>query len=135
MTTGFVERLAAARIGGTFNQYADSELRRGRLERYLHERRGAPAPNRGTDGEPGERAGRAVPVALGAHSPLPDGGGAHAPRGRRVRVRSEHGDFGRREPPMAEGYIRREAGEPGADDCAPFRHGYLTEPASRPCTK
>jgi uracil-DNA glycosylase len=39
MTTGFVERLAAARIGGTFNQYADSELRRVRLARYLHERR------------------------------------------------------------------------------------------------
>jgi uracil-DNA glycosylase len=39
MTTGFVERLAAARIGGTFNQYAGSELRRVRLARYLHERR------------------------------------------------------------------------------------------------
>ena len=35
MTTGFVDRLAAARIGDTFNQYADSELRRARLERYL----------------------------------------------------------------------------------------------------
>jgi uracil-DNA glycosylase len=41
MTTGFVERLAGARIGGTFNQYADSELRRVRLARYLHERRRA----------------------------------------------------------------------------------------------
>lgn len=40
MTTGLVDRLAAARIGATFNQYADSELRRRRLERYLHERRG-----------------------------------------------------------------------------------------------
>jgi uracil-DNA glycosylase len=39
MTTGFVERLAAARIGGTFNQYSDSTLRRVRLARYLHERR------------------------------------------------------------------------------------------------
>ena len=38
MTTGFVERLAAARIGGTFNQYAESALRRDRLARYLHER-------------------------------------------------------------------------------------------------
>jgi uracil DNA glycosylase superfamily protein len=38
MTTGFVDRLAAARIGDTFNQYADSELRRARLERYLRER-------------------------------------------------------------------------------------------------
>jgi uracil-DNA glycosylase len=41
MTTGFVERLAAARIGTTFNQYADSEFRRIRLGRYLHERRRA----------------------------------------------------------------------------------------------
>jgi len=41
MTTGFVERLAAARIGGTFNQYAESGLRRDRLARYLHERRRA----------------------------------------------------------------------------------------------
>ena len=39
MTTGFVERLAAARIGATFNQYADSALRRARLARYLRERR------------------------------------------------------------------------------------------------
>ena len=31
MTTGFVERLAAARIGGTYNQYAGSALRRLRL--------------------------------------------------------------------------------------------------------
>ena len=38
MTTGFVERLAAARIGGTFNQYAESGLRRDRLARYLGER-------------------------------------------------------------------------------------------------
>ena len=39
MTTGFVERLAAARIGDTFNQYAESGLRRERLARYLRERR------------------------------------------------------------------------------------------------
>lgn len=30
-----VERLAAARIGSTYNQYADSELRRDRLRAYL----------------------------------------------------------------------------------------------------
>ena len=36
-----VERLAAAEIGSTFNQYADSELRRTRLARYLHERSSA----------------------------------------------------------------------------------------------
>jgi uracil-DNA glycosylase len=41
MGTSFVERLAAARIGGTFNQYAASELRRERLAAYLAERGGA----------------------------------------------------------------------------------------------
>jgi uracil-DNA glycosylase len=34
----FVAELGAARIGGTFNQYADSPLRRVRLDRYLEER-------------------------------------------------------------------------------------------------
>lgn len=34
----FVERLAAARIGTTFNQYADSQLRRDRLVAYLAQR-------------------------------------------------------------------------------------------------
>ena len=33
-----VARLASARIGRTFNQYAGSELRRRRLETYLAER-------------------------------------------------------------------------------------------------
>jgi len=33
-----VARLAAAAIGGTFNQYADSPLRRARLRAYLSER-------------------------------------------------------------------------------------------------
>ena len=37
----FVERLAEARIGATFNQYAGSELRRGRLRAYLDQRRDA----------------------------------------------------------------------------------------------
>ena len=37
----FVDRLARVRIGGTFNQYARSELRRERLRRYLESRRGA----------------------------------------------------------------------------------------------
>jgi uracil-DNA glycosylase len=41
MERGFVDRLAAARIGETFNQYADSELRRDRLDAYLAERSGA----------------------------------------------------------------------------------------------
>lgn len=38
MRKSFVERLAAARIGETFNQYADSQLRRDRLTAYLAER-------------------------------------------------------------------------------------------------
>jgi uracil-DNA glycosylase len=37
----FVDSLAAARIGATFNQYADSDLRRERLAAYLESRRGA----------------------------------------------------------------------------------------------
>jgi uracil-DNA glycosylase len=36
-----VETLAAARIGETYNQYADSELRCNRLAAYLHRRAGA----------------------------------------------------------------------------------------------
>jgi hypothetical protein len=36
--TGFVEALALARIGDTFNQYAGSELRRARLAAYLEHR-------------------------------------------------------------------------------------------------
>ena len=42
MKTGFVEQLAAARIGATFNQYADSPLRCERLRRYLARREHAP---------------------------------------------------------------------------------------------
>ncbi|MDQ3821927.1 MAG: uracil-DNA glycosylase [Actinomycetota bacterium] len=37
-----VDRLAAATIGTTFNQYAESELRRSRLSAYLRARRDAP---------------------------------------------------------------------------------------------
>ena len=37
-----VQRLSAARIGETYNQYADSRLRRQRLERYLEARAGTP---------------------------------------------------------------------------------------------
>jgi uracil-DNA glycosylase len=37
-----VHELAAARIGATFNQYADSRLRRERLAAYLESRREAP---------------------------------------------------------------------------------------------
>ena len=42
MQARFVERLAAARIGSTFNQYADSGLRRERLSSYLAAKGGAP---------------------------------------------------------------------------------------------
>jgi uracil-DNA glycosylase len=43
MTSGrFVARLTDARIGGTYNQYADSPLRRVRLADYLEARRDAP---------------------------------------------------------------------------------------------
>ena len=38
----FVGRLAEARIGSTYNQYADSPLRRRRLAEYLEARRDAP---------------------------------------------------------------------------------------------
>jgi uracil-DNA glycosylase len=38
----FVDRLASARIGATFNQYAGSELLRERLTRYLAEHSDAP---------------------------------------------------------------------------------------------
>src|SRR5256885_2367699 len=41
-TATFVAELAAARIGGTYNQYADSPLRRARLAEYLEARRPAP---------------------------------------------------------------------------------------------
>lgn len=41
MPAQFVERLAAARIGATFNQYADSTLRRERLASYLETRANA----------------------------------------------------------------------------------------------
>ncbi len=41
MDADFVGRLASAGIGGTFNQYADSPLRRKRLRLYLEARAGA----------------------------------------------------------------------------------------------
>jgi uracil-DNA glycosylase len=41
MSMTFVERLAMAEIGDTFNQYRHSSVRRARLEAYLDFRRGA----------------------------------------------------------------------------------------------
>ena len=42
MGIDLVERLARTRIGSTYNQYADSEIRRERLRAYLDERANAP---------------------------------------------------------------------------------------------
>jgi uracil-DNA glycosylase len=42
LTVGFVDRLASAEIGRTFNQYRASAQLRERLEEYLDGRRGAP---------------------------------------------------------------------------------------------
>jgi uracil-DNA glycosylase len=42
MRPSFVDRLAAATIGETFNQYAGSQVRRDRLAAYLAQRSGAP---------------------------------------------------------------------------------------------
>jgi uracil-DNA glycosylase len=42
MKADFVERLASARIGRTYNQYTHSPLRRARLAAYLDERADAP---------------------------------------------------------------------------------------------
>src|SRR5919108_6432738 len=105
------------------------------VEERRDERCGAPVPNGAANCEPGPRGRRRVPVALRAHARLPDGGGARPPRGGRIRVCVENGDLARFEPPMPEGCIRDEAGQPAADDPDLSRHCYLTEPAKRPCTK
>lgn len=42
MAAAFIEELARARIGGTFNQYRDSPLRRERLRSYVESRANAP---------------------------------------------------------------------------------------------
>src|SRR5205823_570657 len=89
-------------------------------------------PRRGTHREPRERGRRDVPVALRAHAPLADRGGAHAPGRRRIGIRAEDRDLVRLEPAVPERGVADQRGEPVADD----RGGhYLTEPASRPCTK
>jgi hypothetical protein len=77
----------------------------------------------------------AMAVALGPHPPLTDRRRANAPGGSRIPVCSEHGYFGRLEPPFSEGCIGDEPGEPASDDPAHSRHCYFTEPASRPWTK
>jgi hypothetical protein len=74
-------------------------------------------------------------VALGAHVALANRRGADTPCGCGIRVRAEHGYFGRLEPPFSEGCICDEAGQAASDDRARSRHGYLTDPARRPWTK
>ena len=76
MTTGFVDRLAAARIGGTFNQYADSELRRARLERYLREGRRASVLLVGE--APGYRGARVSGIPFTSERQLSGSGPAEA---------------------------------------------------------
>ncbi len=76
-----------------------------------------------------------MPIALGTHETLPNRGRAAAEGGRRIRVHTEHVDFVRLEASFSEGRIRDEAREAAAHNGATFRHGYLTEPASRPWTK
>ena len=72
----FVDRLAAARIGRTYNQYARSELCRSRLSTYLEARAGAETILVGE--APGLRApqlelsglGLALPVAGSTMTPV-----------------------------------------------------------------
>lgn len=76
MTTDFVDRLAAARIGSTYNQYADSELRRERLRRYLDER--APASILLVGEAPGYRGTRVSGIPLTSERQLTGSGPAEA---------------------------------------------------------
>jgi hypothetical protein len=76
VTTGFVQRLAAARIGDTYNQYADSELRRGRLAAYLASR--ADAPLLLVAEAPGYRGARVSGIPLTSERQLTGAGPAEA---------------------------------------------------------
>ena len=71
-----------------------------------------------------------MPVALGAHLPLPDRRCATAPRLGRVILQTEDGDLLRLEL-AAQGLVRGESRQPGADDA----NAHFTEPANKPCTK
>jgi uracil-DNA glycosylase len=73
---GFVTRLAQARIGATFNQYADSQLRRDRLETYLAERAGAPILL--VAEAPGYRGARVSGIPLTSERQLTGAGPAEA---------------------------------------------------------
>ncbi|HEY7792636.1 MAG TPA: uracil-DNA glycosylase [Gaiellaceae bacterium] len=76
MTTSFVARLAAARIGATFNQYADSRLRRSRLAAYLAD--GADAPLLLVGEAPGYRGTRISGIPLTSERQLTGRGPAEA---------------------------------------------------------
>jgi hypothetical protein len=71
-----VGRLAAAEIGETFNQYADSELRRGRLREYLAARADAPFVLVGESA--GYRGGRISGLAFTSERQLTGSGPAEA---------------------------------------------------------
>src|SRR5205085_8093634 len=100
------------------------------IEQRLDERPGRAPPPRGAQCESGKRRRQTVAVALRAHLALPDRGRPPAPHGRGIVLRSEDDDVVN--PTMPQRQVCGEAREPAADDC---RAHYLTEPASRPCTK
>jgi uracil-DNA glycosylase len=72
----FVDRLASARIGATYNQYESSELRRRRLERYLLDRRHAPLLLVGE--APGYRGARISGIPFTSERQLTGAGPAEA---------------------------------------------------------
>ena len=76
MEAGFVEQLAAARIGCTYNQYADSPLRRRRLAAYLAEK--AAAPILLVAEAPGYRGTRVSGIPLTSERQLTGAGPAEA---------------------------------------------------------
>ncbi|MGH3072938.1 MAG: uracil-DNA glycosylase [Gaiellaceae bacterium] len=76
MTRDFVDRLAAARIGATFNQYAGSKLRRDRLAAYLASR--ADASVLLVAEAPGYRGARISGIALTSERQLTGRGPAEA---------------------------------------------------------
>jgi uracil-DNA glycosylase len=76
VTRAFVERLAAAQIGATYNQYAASELRRARLAEYLEAKACAPLLLVGE--APGYRGTRVSGIPLTSERQLTGRGPAEA---------------------------------------------------------